>query len=57
MYFFFYNSYVITMDEYLQTLEVFYDQKTKYLTKKDKFIRCPNCENEKEFIEEKDKLQ
>ena len=56
MYFFFYNSYVITMDEYLQTLEVFYDQKTKYLTKNDKFIRCPNCENEKEFIEEKDKL-
>jgi hypothetical protein len=45
------------MDEYLQTLEVFYDQKIKYLTRKDKFIRCPNCENGKEFIEEKDKLQ
>ena len=44
------------MDNYLQQLEVFYDQKMEYLTKKDKFIRCNSCDEEKQFIERKDEL-
>ena len=37
------------MDEYLENLEVFYDEKMKYLTKKDKFIKCEGCKDEKVF--------
>ncbi len=44
------------MDEYLQTLEVFYEQKMKYLTKKDKYIRCNDCEGKKTFTETQEKL-
>ena len=44
------------MDQYLEKLEVFYDEKMKYLTKKDKFIKCQTCENEKIFHESKDEL-
>ena len=35
------------MDQYLEKIEVFYDQKMKYLTKKDKFIKCQKCEGDK----------
>ena len=44
------------MDEYLQKLDIFYDQKMKYLSNKEKYIRCNDCEDKKEFNEEKDKL-
>lgn len=44
------------MDQYLVKLEVFYDQKMKYLTKKDKFIKCQKCEGEKNFKESKDEI-
>ena len=44
------------MDQYLEKLEVFYDEKMKYLTKKDKFIKCQTCEDEKIFHESKDEL-
>ena len=44
------------MDKYLENLEVFYDEKMKYLTKKDKFIKCEGCKDEKVFKEGKDKL-
>ena len=44
------------MDEYLQKLDIFYDQKMKYLSKKEKYIRCNDCDDKKEFNEEKDKL-
>ena len=38
------------MDEYLETLEIFYDQKMNYLENKDKYIKCNDCENDKQFI-------
>ena len=44
------------MDEYLEKLEVFYDQKMKYLTHKDKFIKCNECESTKSFLESKDEI-
>ena len=44
------------MDQYLEKLEVFYDQKMKYLTKKDKFIKCQKCEGDKILKESKDEL-
>ena len=44
------------MDQYLQNLEIFYDEKMKFLTKKDKYIKCSDCEQEKQFSEKKDKL-
>tara|TARA_Y100000389_G_scaffold204449_1_gene257071 strand:- start:1289 stop:2887 length:1599 start_codon:yes stop_codon:yes gene_type:complete len=44
------------MDEYLQTLEIFYDEKMKYLTKKDKYIKCNECSDDKTFTEKDNKL-
>ena len=44
------------MDEYLQKLDIFYDQKMKYLSNKEKYIRCNGCEDRKVFTEEKEKL-
>lgn len=44
------------MDEYLQSLETFYDEKMKYLTKKDKYIKCSNCTDDKTFTENNKQL-
>ena len=44
------------MDQYLEKLEVFYDEKMKYLTKKDKFIKCHDCKNDKVFKESEEEL-
>ena len=44
------------MDEYLQKLELFYDEKMKYLTKKDKYTMCNDCDTKKQFIETNEKL-
>tara|TARA_B100000575_G_C23101856_1_gene635726 strand:+ start:714 stop:1541 length:828 start_codon:yes stop_codon:yes gene_type:complete len=44
------------MDKYLETLGIFYDEKMKYLTGKDKYIRCQSCDTQKTFQEGKDAL-
>ena len=44
------------MDQYLENLEVFYDEKMKYLTKRNKFINCQTCDTEKIFKESKEEL-
>ena len=44
------------MDEYLQKLDIFYDQKMKYLSNKEKYLRCNGCEDRKAFTEGKEKL-
>ena len=44
------------MDEYLQKIELFYDQKMKYLSNKEKYVRCNDCGDKKEFEEGKGKL-
>ena len=44
------------MDQYLENLEVFYDEKMKYLTKRNKFINCQTCDTEKKFKESKEEL-
>jgi ribA/ribD-fused uncharacterized protein len=44
------------MDDYLQKLELFYDEKMKFSTKKDKYIKCEGCNGNKEIIETGEKL-
>ena len=44
------------MDEYLQKLALFYDEKMKYLTKKDKYTTCNECKTKKTFDETSEKL-
>ncbi len=39
------------MDEYLENLGTFYDEKVKFLSQKDKFISCNHCSDKKEFKE------
>ena len=45
------------VDEYLESIELFYDEKVKFLSKKDNFISCNNCPNEKEFKEKYDEVE
>jgi ribA/ribD-fused uncharacterized protein len=45
------------MDEYLQKLEVYHDEKMKFLKQKDKYIKCSGCENKKVFKETTEKLE
>ena len=33
------------MDEYLQNIGVFYDEKVKFLSGKDKFLSCDDCKD------------
>ena len=44
------------VDEYLESIELFYDEKVKYLSMKDKYISCNNCPNEKTFLEKYDEV-
>ena len=44
------------MDVYLQNLDLFYNEKMKYLTKKDKYIKCNECSDEKTFTEKDNTL-
>ena len=37
------------MDRYFQKLGVYYDEKIKFLSGKDKFISCNKCDSKKEF--------
>jgi len=39
------------MPEYFDTLESFYNEKLKFLTKKDKYTQCNACPENKEFVE------
>ena len=39
------------MDEYLENLGTFYDEKIKFLSQKDNFTNCNECDDEKEFKE------
>jgi hypothetical protein len=44
-------------DTYLETISQFYDEKMKFLTKKDKFVYCRDCSNPKVFKETETELQ
>jgi len=39
------------MSEYFDTLESFYNEKLKFLTKKDKYAQCNTCPGNKNFVE------
>ena len=39
------------MDHYLETIGLFYDEKVKFLSNKDNFIKCNGCPEMKEFKE------
>ena len=44
------------MDHYLETIGIFYDEKVKFLSNKDNFIKCNDCPEMKEFKETSEKL-
>ena len=44
------------MEEYLENIGTFYDEKVKFLSKKDNLLKCKDCELDKQFIEEHDKI-
>ena len=44
------------MPEYFDTLESFYNEKLKFLTKKDKYTQCNACPENKEFVETNNEL-
>ena len=45
------------MDHYLETIGLFYDEKVKFLSNKDNFIKCNNCPEMKEFKETSKELK
>ena len=42
--------------DYLESISVFYDEKLKFLSTKDNFLRCKGCPTNKEFKEEYDRV-
>ena len=42
------------IDYYLESISIFYDEKLKFLSTKDNFLRCKGCTTTKEFKEEYD---
>tara|TARA_Y100000389_G_scaffold203082_1_gene250371 strand:- start:1854 stop:3536 length:1683 start_codon:yes stop_codon:yes gene_type:complete len=44
------------MDQYLESLGLFYDEKVKFLSNKDNFIRCNDCPESKTFKETSEEL-
>jgi len=44
------------VDYYLESISIFYDEKLKFLSTKDNFLRCKGCPTNKEFKEEYDKV-
>ena len=44
------------MDQYLESLGLFYDEKVKFLSNKDNFIRCNDCPDLKEFKETSEEI-
>ena len=45
------------MDHYLETIGLFYDEKVKFLSNKDNFIKCNGCPEMKEFKETSKELK
>jgi ribA/ribD-fused uncharacterized protein len=46
----------MVVEGYLESIELFYDEKIKFLSNKDNFISCNNCPNKKEFLEKHDEI-
>ena len=44
-------SKINDMDHYLESISIFYDEKLKFLSTKDNFLRCKGCPTEKVFKE------
>jgi len=44
------------IDYYLESISLFYDEKLKFLSTKDNFLRCKGCPTNKEFKEEYDRV-
>lgn len=44
------------VDYYLESISIFYDEKLKFLSTKDNFLRCKGCPTNKEFKEEYDRV-
>ena len=42
--------------EYSKYFEIFHQEKNAFLSGKKKFKKCQNCDNDKQFIEEKNEL-
>lgn len=49
-------SKVNDMDHYLESISIFYDEKLKFLSTKDNFLRCKGCPTEKVFKEDYDEV-
>lgn len=46
----------MSSEDYLTSLGIFYDEKIKFLSKKDNLLKCKDCDLDKQFIEEHDKI-
>lgn len=46
----------MSSEDYLTSLGIFYDEKVKFLSKKDNLLKCKDCDLDKQFIEEHDKI-
>ena len=44
------------MEYYLEAVSVFYDEKLKFLSTKDNFLRCKGCPTDKKIKEEYDEV-
>ena len=49
-------SKINDMDHYLESISIFYDEKLKFLSTKDNFLRCKGCPTEKVFKEAFDEV-
>ena len=49
-------SKINDMDHYLESISIFYDEKLKFLSTKDNFLRCKGCSPNKVFKEEFDEV-
>ena len=49
-------SKINDMDHYLESISIFYDEKLKFLSTKDNFLRCKGCPTDKVFKEAFDEI-
>ena len=49
-------SMINDMDNYLESISIFYDEKLKFLSTKDNFLRCKECPTKKVFKESVDEV-
>ena len=49
-------SKINDMDHYLESISIFYDEKLKFLSTKDNFLRCKGCPTKKVFKEAFDEV-